>query len=749
MRLWLGVILAALVALGAVASRAAAAGGSTFEDLRDDSEQMDELVQTAGAAVADCRCDNEFEVRECRAEKAKAAAWLRARHRVHLEVDGKAFKLGRYNFKTRTFPVTVAVDLPSGELTGCDRGDDDNCAGADDPDDKLIVTAAPWSGSIAIPDEDLARALRDSPDALAGEIVVQVEGVSERFVESQMAAAKRAAMLRALGRVNPARVPDHLREEYQHQRKCAAKMKTRARHAIVRLKVVGVRVWTNDSPEYLVSVPSSAMRLSEQRAAAAALRRKGEEEAARQKAAAAAQAPTWDRHLERLRAELPALRERLLLGPHPDVARPTDAEVGKFPRRRLSTAEQLQRVELLLGRARHLRQSAPRDPRSRALADRAESEAFSDLRLLTEYQVDSDRALFLRLYLQPHDGDAAMRTMRQRFPRSPFRASAELSLAVHALQNSNFVAAAQAFAKIPVGAGSATAAYARYLGTLCQFKLGKQVEAIAAMAEFARAARTGRLERGAADWVQARIDELLPAELRRAAPGTGRPPTIAATPAASGSPPSPGDRRPPGPRPSQGAATAPPPAANATPAAGGRADEPPQINEHVRARARKLFLLGLQFFQSPTSTAAACKAFEDSRRLDPQAGTVLHLGMCRERMEQIGAAWRAYNEALVAAEKERSSDRAKLAQVRLDSLKSRVYLLTIKLAPGGELPDLALTLNGGAIDDDARKQEIVLREGTYTLIATAPGRVPWGAKVSAIGGQRGEVVVPVLAAKKR
>src|SRR5215831_17174545 len=45
----------------------------------------------------------------------------------------------------------------------------------------------------------------------------------------------------------------------------------------------------------------------------------------------------------------------------------------------------------------------------------------------------------------------------------------------------------------------------------------------------------------------------------------------------------------------------------------------------------------------------ACDAFEASNRAEPRAGTLIHLGACRERNHQLASAWSAYKDAVTRA----------------------------------------------------------------------------------------------------
>src|SRR3954469_3989630 len=70
--------------------------------------------------------------------------------------------------------------------------------------------------------------------------------------------------------------------------------------------------------------------------------------------------------------------------------------------------------------------------------------------------------------------------------------------------------------------------------------------------------------------------------------------------------------------------------------------------------------------------AEACPKLEESQRLDPAGGTLLHLALCREHEGRIATAWALYQDAALQAKRDNRKDRAKIAQDRVDALSSRL-----------------------------------------------------------------------------
>ncbi len=96
--------------------------------------------------------------------------------------------------------------------------------------------------------------------------------------------------------------------------------------------------------------------------------------------------------------------------------------------------------------------------------------------------------------------------------------------------------------------------------------------------------------------------------------------------------------------------------------------------------------------------APACPKLEQSQKLDPQLGTLLHLGHCYEKLGQAAAAYQTFLAAAeLAALRNRqgiNEPREKLARVRATSLEARLSLL--ELRPADSSPELTVTLDGSS-----------------------------------------------------
>ena len=140
--------------------------------------------------------------------------------------------------------------------------------------------------------------------------------------------------------------------------------------------------------------------------------------------------------------------------------------------------------------------------------------------------------------------------------------------------------------------------------------------------------------------------------------------------------------------------------------------------------------------------AEACDVFEESNRIEPRAGTLIHLGECRSRNHQLASAWLAYKEALARV---KDPKKRAIATDKLGELEPKLSYLTIAVPEGHRVDALTLTRNGRPVEPGTWNHAMPVDGGVYTIAGHAPGRAGWTTKVTvpeASGKIR--VEVPVL-----
>jgi hypothetical protein len=148
-----------------------------------------------------------------------------------------------------------------------------------------------------------------------------------------------------------------------------------------------------------------------------------------------------------------------------------------------------------------------------------------------------------------------------------------------------------------------------------------------------------------------------------------------------------------------------------------RADVPARSGDDV-ARAEARFHAGEQFFDDK-QYEAACAAFEESERLDPQLGTLLNLAFCQERMGKTATAWHEYSVGALWAEERGQHDRAAWALGRAVEVGRRVpiVVLQVPLAATG----YTIELDGSAVPPSAWGTPLSVDPGEHVVRISARG----------------------------
>jgi hypothetical protein len=122
----------------------------------------------------------------------------------------------------------------------------------------------------------------------------------------------------------------------------------------------------------------------------------------------------------------------------------------------------------------------------------------------------------------------------------------------------------------------------------------------------------------------------------------------------------------------------------------------------------------------------ACRAFEDSNRIEPGAGILLHIGECKERLHRLASALTAYRDALGRAKDPRKKA---LATQRAAALEPRVSRLTIAVAPEARVAGLIVARGGQPIDAADYGRAVLVDGGSHEITASAPGYRSWSTSI--------------------
>ena len=160
------------------------------------------------------------------------------------------------------------------------------------------------------------------------------------------------------------------------------------------------------------------------------------------------------------------------------------------------------------------------------------------------------------------------------------------------------------------------------------------------------------------------------------------------------------------------------------------------------AAAEALFEEGVQLSERG-QLIAACQKFEASESLDVAVGTLLRLADCYERTGRLASAWSRFREAASLAQTQAMPDRERIASVRADALAPRMARLTLRVS--GKSPvGMVVELDRLSVPKASWGSALPVDAGQLSIVASAPGYVPFRREVSLVDGARVEVTLPPL-----
>lgn len=141
--------------------------------------------------------------------------------------------------------------------------------------------------------------------------------------------------------------------------------------------------------------------------------------------------------------------------------------------------------------------------------------------------------------------------------------------------------------------------------------------------------------------------------------------------------------------------------------------------------------------------ARACPKFAESQRLDPSPSTLLNLGRCYERLGRTATAWATYAQAASLAAATSRRDLVSVAQKHAAALEPDLVRLAIRVHE--PVAGLEIRRDGVLVGPGEWDVAVPVDPGAHRVEASAPGKRPWAAPVTA--GEPGEtatIVVPAL-----
>ncbi len=144
--------------------------------------------------------------------------------------------------------------------------------------------------------------------------------------------------------------------------------------------------------------------------------------------------------------------------------------------------------------------------------------------------------------------------------------------------------------------------------------------------------------------------------------------------------------------------------------------------------------------------AEACPKLEESQRLEPSLGTKLNVAFCHERLGDVATAWVGFQEALTTARTEGDAAREAFARSRIEAIAPRVPWLRVRVSAGDAGADqLAILIDGAALDPVAWDKELPVDPGEHVVAAAHRGEVFWQTTVALRESERADVAVPAAA----
>jgi serine/threonine-protein kinase len=144
--------------------------------------------------------------------------------------------------------------------------------------------------------------------------------------------------------------------------------------------------------------------------------------------------------------------------------------------------------------------------------------------------------------------------------------------------------------------------------------------------------------------------------------------------------------------------------------------------------------------------AEACPKLEESQRLDPAGGTLLHLAACYEGAGRLASAWSTFHGALSQALRDKRPDRAEVARARIAAIEPNLSKVAIDVPPEvASTKGLEVRRGDAVVGAGQFGTALPVDPGVIQIVVTAPGKRPFSRDVT-VGNEPTvqRVAVPVL-----
>ncbi len=158
--------------------------------------------------------------------------------------------------------------------------------------------------------------------------------------------------------------------------------------------------------------------------------------------------------------------------------------------------------------------------------------------------------------------------------------------------------------------------------------------------------------------------------------------------------------------------------------------------------AEMLFQEGLKLM-AERRFEQACPKLEESQRIEPGIGTLLHLADCYEQAGRLASAWATFQEAIPPARKAGHREREDAALKRVAALEPRLPRLLL-LAPAAAPTGMVVEREGVVMTAQSLGAPIPVNPGRIVLVVRAEGHVEQRVEVTAEEGKTVTLTLPAL-----